>query len=212
MRSGYIWDDDWYVTRNFSLRSGGGLIDLWTRPGVVPQYYPVTHTSFWIEYCLWGLRPAGYHAVNILLHASSAVLLWLILRRLGVPVTPAEAARSCAYRRGPRRSARQYQALSPPGGECAFCPFDVLSGRFAVLFNEIPQQCPKRLAPFVFRQHMGNVTRHRLGPPSSNFAVDSHQLILGQTDGNLRPGHTRTIPLVKGAFEVSRCHRVRIGD
>jgi hypothetical protein len=54
-------------------------------------------------------------------------------------------------------------ALSPVLGECAFCPFDVLSGRLAVLLNEIPQQCPKRLAPFVFRQYTGNVTRHRLG-------------------------------------------------
>jgi tetratricopeptide (TPR) repeat protein len=51
----------------------------------VPQYYPVTHTTFWIEYYLWGLRPAGYHIVNILLHAAGAVLLWLILRRLEIP-------------------------------------------------------------------------------------------------------------------------------
>jgi tetratricopeptide (TPR) repeat protein len=85
IRCGYIWDDDYYVTRNFNLRSTQGLIDLWTRPGVVPQYYPFTHTTFWLEYHLWGLRPAGYHAVNVTLHAISAVLLWLILRRLNVP-------------------------------------------------------------------------------------------------------------------------------
>src|SRR5439155_21164402 len=43
MRAGTIWDDDYYVTNNFNLRSGQGLIDLWTRWGAVPQYYRVTH-------------------------------------------------------------------------------------------------------------------------------------------------------------------------
>lgn len=85
MRAGWIWDDDYHVTKNISLRSLGGLVDLWTKPGVVPQYYPLTHTTFWIEYQLWGLRPAGYHVVNILLHAANAILLWMILRRLRVP-------------------------------------------------------------------------------------------------------------------------------
>ena len=85
MRAGTIWDDDYYVTKNFNLRSGQGLIDLWTRWGAVPQYCPVTHTTFWIEYHLWRLRPVGYHVVNILLHAGSAILLWLIMRRLAIP-------------------------------------------------------------------------------------------------------------------------------
>ncbi|MEO6436483.1 MAG: tetratricopeptide repeat protein, partial [Tepidisphaeraceae bacterium] len=85
MRAGWIWDDDYYVTNNRNLRSVGGLVDLWTKLGAVPQYYPLTHTTFWVEYHLWGLRPAGYHVVNIVLHAASSVLLWLILRRLAVP-------------------------------------------------------------------------------------------------------------------------------
>jgi tetratricopeptide (TPR) repeat protein len=84
-RAGFIWDDDYHVTRNFNLRSGEGLVNLWTRPGAVPQYYPLTHTTFWLEYHLWGLHPAGYHIVNILLHATSAVLLWTILLKLEIP-------------------------------------------------------------------------------------------------------------------------------
>ncbi len=48
------------------------------------QYYPVTFTSFWIEYQMWGLHPLGYHITNVVLHLLSAWLLWLILKRVGV--------------------------------------------------------------------------------------------------------------------------------
>jgi len=85
MRAGWIWDDDYYVTHNLNLRSAGGLHDLWFRLGAVPQYYPVTHTTFWIEYHIWGLRPAGFHIDNILLHAASAVMLWILLLKLRIP-------------------------------------------------------------------------------------------------------------------------------
>ncbi len=84
-RCGYIWDDDYHVTNNQTLRSLDGLKQIWLKPGAVPQYYPVTHTSFWVEYQLWGVRPLGYHLDNILLHAVNALLLWRVLRQLRVP-------------------------------------------------------------------------------------------------------------------------------
>ena len=49
------------------------------------QYYPFTFSLFYLENTLWGLNPTGYHLVNVLLHACDAVLVWLILRRIGVP-------------------------------------------------------------------------------------------------------------------------------
>ncbi len=82
--NGFIWDDNDYVTQNLVLRSLDGLGRLWLEPQSVPQYYPVTFTSFWLEYHLWGLQPFGYHLINILLHGTSAVLLWQVLRRIGV--------------------------------------------------------------------------------------------------------------------------------
>jgi len=82
---GFIWDDDFYVTGNETLRSAGGLLRIWAEPGAVPQYYPLVHTTYWLEYRLWGLDPYGYHLVNVLLHAAAAVLLWVLLRRLAVP-------------------------------------------------------------------------------------------------------------------------------
>lgn len=85
LSAGFIWDDDYYVYRNFALRSADGLWRIWTHPGEVPQYYPLTHTTFWIEYHLWGNAATGYHIVNVLLHATSAFLLWRILTALQVP-------------------------------------------------------------------------------------------------------------------------------
>ena len=85
VRSGYIWDDDDYVTNNMTLRSAQGLADIWLKPSATPQYYPLVHTTFWIEYHLWKLSPIGFHVDNVLFHALGAILLWMILRRLSVP-------------------------------------------------------------------------------------------------------------------------------
>ena len=82
---GFIWDDDAYVTRNALLWSPGGLYRIWFELGATSQYYPLTYTTFWIEYRLWDLWPTGYHFVNILLHGGNAVLVWLILETLAVP-------------------------------------------------------------------------------------------------------------------------------
>jgi len=85
VRGGFIWDDDSYVTKNPTLRSTQGLASIWSEPAATPQYYPLVHTSYWIEYRLWGLHPTGYHIVNVLLHTASAFLLWRVLVALRVP-------------------------------------------------------------------------------------------------------------------------------
>ena len=84
LQGGYVWDDDRYVTDNLTLRSVEGLARIWGEIGAVPQYYPIVHTTFWVEYHLWGLEPLGYHLDNVLLHACNALLLWFVLRRLGL--------------------------------------------------------------------------------------------------------------------------------
>ncbi|MBK8977261.1 MAG: tetratricopeptide repeat protein [Planctomycetes bacterium] len=82
---GYVWDDDDYVTANPVLRTVADFARIWLEPRSLPQYYPLVHTSFWLEYRAWGLAPLGYHLVNVLLHGTSAVLLWRLLRRLALP-------------------------------------------------------------------------------------------------------------------------------
>jgi protein O-mannosyl-transferase len=85
LRAGFIWDDDDYVTANQTLRSLDGLRRIWVQPGAVPQYYPLTFTSLWVNYQIQGVEPLGYHLVNVLLHACNALLLWRVLLRLRVP-------------------------------------------------------------------------------------------------------------------------------
>ena len=85
LRGGFVWDDDAYVTQNPTLRDVEGLRRIWFELDAVPQYYPLVHTAFWVEYHLWGAHPLGYHVVNVLLHVLAAALLARILLRLEVP-------------------------------------------------------------------------------------------------------------------------------
>jgi len=82
---GFLWDDDSNVTENPNLRGLPGLALTWASPFANQQYYPLTHTSFWIEYQLWSAFAPGYRVVNVLLHGLAAVLLWRVLVRLRAP-------------------------------------------------------------------------------------------------------------------------------
>ena len=84
LRAGFVWDDRFLLTENPLMRLPDGLVRIWFSTQNY-DYYPVTYSSFWIEWRLWGLNPAGYHAVNILLHAVNGLLLWRVLLRLGIP-------------------------------------------------------------------------------------------------------------------------------
>jgi Tfp pilus assembly protein PilF len=82
--AGFIWDDDAHITRP-GLRSLDGLARIWIQLGATQQYYPLVHSVFWVEHKLWGDSTPGYHLINILLHALSALLLVKVLRQLKVP-------------------------------------------------------------------------------------------------------------------------------
>lgn len=84
LQAGYIIDDDNYVTANRELRDFDGLKRIWFDLNATPQYYPLVFSSFWVEYQIWGDHPAGYHIVNVLLHALNALLVWTLLQTLGI--------------------------------------------------------------------------------------------------------------------------------
>ncbi len=86
LQCGFIWDDNDYVTENQTLRDAQGLRDIWLKPSATPQYYPLVHSTFWLEYHAWGLHPTGFHLTNLALHTLNALLLWYLLSHLQILV------------------------------------------------------------------------------------------------------------------------------
>jgi len=80
-----IWDDDSYLLDNPNLHDLAGLRRIWFEPRSSPQYYPMVFSSFWLENRVWGLTFAGYHWVNVFLHALNTLLVWRALRFVGLP-------------------------------------------------------------------------------------------------------------------------------
>src|SRR5262252_984204 len=85
LRAGFVWDDDKYVTDNPMLTASDGLRQIWFSAHTQSQYFPLVYTTFRYERMLWGLNPIGFHLVNVLLHGTNAVLVWILLSRLRVP-------------------------------------------------------------------------------------------------------------------------------
>ena len=84
---GLIWDDFiWSQSR--AVLEWSGLSTIWSWPSRIHRevhYWPLTYTTFWLEHKIWGLAPAGYHVVNVLLHLLNSLLVWRLLLRLAVP-------------------------------------------------------------------------------------------------------------------------------
>ena len=84
---GFVWDDNTYIKVD-PVRDVSGLWQIWFSPSALKaegHYWPITYTTFWVEHKLWGVAPAGYHIVNVLLHLANTLLLCHLLRRLAVP-------------------------------------------------------------------------------------------------------------------------------
>ena len=80
--AGFVWDDESHLTKNPCIVGPLGLKEIWTSTQAV--YYPLVLTTFWVLHKFVGLNPLPYHILNVLMHAGSAVLLWRLLRQLGV--------------------------------------------------------------------------------------------------------------------------------
>jgi protein O-mannosyl-transferase len=84
LAAGFVWDDDSFLTMNPLIKAADGLHRFWFSTQAA-DYWPVTSSTLWVEWRLWGMNPAGYHATNVALHLVEVVLLWTVLRRLAIP-------------------------------------------------------------------------------------------------------------------------------
>ncbi len=84
LRGGFLLDDNLLLTDNPLIKAPDGLYRFWFT--IEPQdYWPMTNTTLWIEWRLWGMNPIGYHVVNLALHIAASLLIWIGLRKLSIP-------------------------------------------------------------------------------------------------------------------------------
>jgi tetratricopeptide (TPR) repeat protein len=79
----WLWDDGLEISENPVLKSARGWWTPWVRPEGM-DYFPLKSSLQWVEWRLWGAQPLGYHLVNLGLHIVSALLVWRLLRLVGV--------------------------------------------------------------------------------------------------------------------------------
>jgi tetratricopeptide (TPR) repeat protein len=115
MQSKWIWDDNLLITQFPPMQHKDGLRVFWFSSllskqlewmekhapwlverlpwikqdaelaDMVPDYYPITWSTLWLEWKVWGDNPYAFHVTNCLMHALAAVLVWRVLAGLSIP-------------------------------------------------------------------------------------------------------------------------------
>lgn len=87
------FDDDRYVVRNSAVHGGLSLEGIrWAlTTGYEGAWQPITWISFMIDFELFGLAPAGYHATNVLFHVLNTILVYALIFYLTGQALPSAA-------------------------------------------------------------------------------------------------------------------------
>lgn len=85
----FLWDDEQFIYRNQHVLEFNIPAILTENTiagaGEISNYYrPLTSLTFAIDHAIWGLQPFGFHLTNTTLHILSAILVFLLLRQLGL--------------------------------------------------------------------------------------------------------------------------------
>jgi len=79
----FVYDDVFTITDNYFIRDWGNFSAFFTddyfKYSGEATFRPVVTLSYFIDYSLWHLNPAGFHLTNILLHAVNVVLVYLLV-------------------------------------------------------------------------------------------------------------------------------------
>ncbi|QUW02721.1 tetratricopeptide repeat protein [Chloracidobacterium validum] len=90
LANGFTYDDTPIIVNNPFIRSLVNIPNLFLagywdhRQAGLSNYRPLLTTTLALDYALWGLRPLGYHLVNVLLHAANVGWLFYLLRQYRV--------------------------------------------------------------------------------------------------------------------------------
>ena len=93
----FLWDDEYVVMKNLFIRDLSNIpllltgeyfepagIGHYTRAGE-ESYRPLVTLSHFLDYRFFELGPAGYHAVNLILHLLTCLALLHLFRAVGLP-------------------------------------------------------------------------------------------------------------------------------
>src|SRR5439155_2592897 len=90
------WDDDINFLDNFHYRGLAWTHLRWMWTTHLGHYIPLTWMTLGLDYLLWGMNPVGYHLTSLLLHATSAVVVFFLARRLLTLALPRASGRAHA--------------------------------------------------------------------------------------------------------------------
>jgi protein O-mannosyl-transferase len=77
----FLMDDHRLIAEDNALVNGQlGPLNIWFQTD-----FTLSTFALWLQWLAWGEKPGFYHAVNMALHALSAVWLWRLLARLKIP-------------------------------------------------------------------------------------------------------------------------------
>jgi Flp pilus assembly protein TadD len=91
---GFVWDDGALIVDNSLIKSPSGLATIMTsgfwetgdRHDRFQSFFrPVVSLSYAFDYAVWGLRPAGFHLTNLLLHFLCCWLVYRVCTAEAVP-------------------------------------------------------------------------------------------------------------------------------
>lgn len=86
MQGERIWDDTYLTRDNPFIKSPILILETFRHylflDSFSAHYRPVQNLSYMVDYFLWNTDTWGFHVTNVLLHAASGVLLYLLLRYL----------------------------------------------------------------------------------------------------------------------------------
>lgn len=96
----FVWDDRRLILADRAITSWDHVGEVFTNDFFYRSeddlpygyYRPITTLSYLVDYSLWALRPSGYHATNVALHAASSSLVAWVAGQLGLGVVGALAA------------------------------------------------------------------------------------------------------------------------
>ncbi|HJQ85010.1 MAG TPA: hypothetical protein VKA21_13085, partial [Candidatus Binatia bacterium] len=92
LRAGFVvWDDDDHIYENPHVLARSGYTRAWGG-WRDPSFYPLTFTTFWLEWRAAKGQPWLFHLDNVALHAANGVLAGLVAEAAGLGPGPAWAA------------------------------------------------------------------------------------------------------------------------